>query len=109
MLTHVVLFWAKADLTAAERADFADGLRTLLSIPKVSAGWVGTPSATERAVVDRSYTFGLTLRFEDLAAHDAYQIDPIHDAFHARCAGYWTKVAVYDVDDLPEDAGPRSR
>src|SRR6187401_1426453 len=29
MLTHVVLFWAKADLTAAERADFAGGLRTL--------------------------------------------------------------------------------
>ena len=109
MLTHVVLFWAKADLTASERADFAAGLRTLLSIPKVSAGWVGTPSGTDRAVVDRSYTFGLTLRFEDLAAHDAYQIDPIHDAFHARCARYWTKVAVYDVDDLPDDASPRSR
>ncbi len=91
---------AKADLTGAERADFAGGLRTLLSIPTVRAGWVGTPSATNRAVVDRSYAFGLTLRFEDLAAHDAYQLDPIHDAFHARCAKYWTKVAVYDVDDL---------
>ena len=101
MLTHVVLFWAKADLTPAERADFAGGLRTLLSIPAVSAGWVGTPSATNRPVVDRSYTFGLTVRFEDLAAHDAYQIHPIHDAFHSRCAKYWTKVAVYDVDDLP--------
>ena len=102
MLTHVVFFWAKADLTAAERADFAGGLRTLLSIPSVSAGWVGTPSATNRAVVDRSYTFGLTVRFEDLAAHDAYQVDPIHDAFHARCVRYWTRVAVYDVDDLPD-------
>lgn len=101
MLTHVVLFWAKPDLTAAERADFAAGLRTLLSIATVSTGWVGTPSATDRPVIDRSYTFGLTLRFDNLAAHDAYQIDPIHDAFHARCAKYWTKVAVYDVDDLP--------
>ena len=101
MLTHVVLFWAKADPTTAERADFAGGLRTLLSSPAVSEGWVGTPSATNRAVVDRSYTFGLTLRFADLAAHDAYQIDPIHGAFHARCVKYWTKVAVYDVDDLP--------
>ena len=104
MLTHVVFFWAKADLTAAERADIAGGHRTQLSIPKVSAGWVGTPTATDRTVVDRSYTFGLTVRFEGLAEHDAYQIDPIHDAFHARCAKYWTKVAVYDVDDLPEDA-----
>jgi hypothetical protein len=101
MLTHVVLFWAKADLAAAERADFAGGLQTLLSIPTVSAGWVGTPAVTDRAVVDRSYTFALTLRFADMAAHDAYQIDPIHNAFHARCSRYWTKVAVYDVDDLP--------
>ena len=100
MLTHVVLFWAKPELTVAERADFAAGLSTLLSIPAVSAGWVGTPSATNRAVVDRSYTFGLTVRFADLAAHDAYQLDPIHGAFHARCVKYWTKVAVYDVDDL---------
>jgi len=101
MLTHVVLFWAKPDLTAAERADFAGGLRTLPSIPAVSTGWVGTPSATNRPAVDRSYTFALTLRFQDLAAHDAYQIDPIHNAFHARCAKYWMKVVVYDVDDLP--------
>ena len=101
MLTHVVLFWAKPELTVAERADFASGLKTLLSIPAVTAGWVGTPSGTNRTVVDRSYTFGLTVRLADLAAHDAYQIDPIHDAFHARCAKYWTRVAVYDVDDLP--------
>ena len=66
MLTHVVLFWAKPELTVAERADFAAGLSTLLSIPAVNAGWVGTPSGTNRPVVDRSYTFGLTVRFTDL-------------------------------------------
>jgi hypothetical protein len=101
MMTHVVLFWAREDLSAAERADFAAGLQTLLSIPMVRAGWVGTPSGTHRPVVDRTYAFGLTLRFDDLAGHDAYQVHPIHDAFHARCSRYWAKVAVYDVDDLP--------
>ena len=101
MLTHTVLFWAKDDLTTAERADFQAGLRTLLDIPTVSAGWVGTPAATpERSVVDASYAFALTLRFPDLAAHDAYQTDPTHDAFHERCAKYWSKVAVYDSDDV---------
>jgi hypothetical protein len=100
MLTHVVLFWAKDNLTASERADFAAGLGTLLAIPTVGAGWVGSPATTNRSVVDRSYTFGLTLRFKDVAAHDAYQVDPIHDAFHDRCAKYWQKVAVYDIDDL---------
>lgn len=100
MLTHVVLFWAKDDLTAAERGEFAASLRTLPSAPSVSAGWVGTPAATNRPVIDRSYTFALTLRFESLADHDKYQVDPIHDAFHDRCAKYWTKVLVYDFDDL---------
>ena len=64
-------------------------------------GWVGTPAATPgRSVVDASYAFALTLRFTSLAAHDAYQTDPIHDAFHDRCAKYWNKVAVYDYDDV---------
>jgi hypothetical protein len=100
MLTHVVLFWSKDNLTASDSADFAAGLRTLLAIPMVAAGWVGSPAATNRSVVDRSYTFGLTLRFKDVAAHDAYQADPIHDAFHARCSNYWQKVMVYDIDDM---------
>ena len=86
--------------TTAERGDFEAGLRTLPSAPSVSTGWVGTPSATNRPVIDRSYTFALTLRFENLEAHDKYQVDPIHDAFHDRCAKYWTKVLVYDFDDV---------
>ena len=101
MLTHTVLFWAKDGLTAPERADFEAGLRTLPTISTVSTGWVGTPAATaERSVVDASYAFALTLRFANMAAHDAYQTDPVHDVFHDRCAKYWKKVAVYDYDDL---------
>ena len=104
MLTHTVFFWAKDDLSPAQRADFQAGLLTLPGVPSVSAGWVGTASDTNREVIDRSYTFALLLRFKDLAGHDAYQVDPIHDAFHARCARYWTKVAVYDVEDLHPEA-----
>jgi Stress responsive A/B Barrel Domain len=102
MLTHTVFFWAKDDLSSAQLADFQAGLVTLPRIPSVSAGWAGTASATTlRKAVDRSYTFALSLRFKDLAAHDAYQTDPIHDAFHARCEKYWKRVVVYDFDDLP--------
>jgi len=101
MLTHTVFFWAKDDLTPAQRADFQAGLSTLPGIPSVSGGSVGTPAATNREVIDRSYAFALSLRFKDLAAHDAYQSDPIHDAFHDRCEKYWKRVVVYDFDDLP--------
>jgi hypothetical protein len=100
MLTHTVFFWAKDDLTSAQLKDFESGLRTLPAIATVSDGWVGTVAATERPVIDRSYTFALCLRFKDLAAHDAYQVDPIHDAFHARCEPYWQKVLVYDFEDV---------
>jgi hypothetical protein len=99
MLSHVVFFWSKADLSAAEMADFEAGLRTLLTIPLVVDGSVGVPAGTDRPVVERSYAFALSLRFKDLAAHDAYQVDPIHDAFHARCMKYWSKVVVYDFVD----------
>jgi hypothetical protein len=100
MLSHTVLFWAKDDLTAEQLKDFEAGLRTLPGIPLVSEGWVGTASATNRKVVDRSYTFALLLRFKDLAAHDAYQTHPIHDAFHDRCVKYWRRVVVYDFEDI---------
>jgi len=102
MHTHTVLFWAKDDLTAAERTEFQAGLCKLPTISWVRAAYIGRPSATKRSVVDSSYAFALTLRFDDLAGHDAYQIDPIHDDFVARCSKYWKKVVVYDYDDLAE-------
>jgi hypothetical protein len=100
MLTHTVFFWAKDDLTVEQLKDFEGGLRTLLDIPLVSDGHLGTPATTNRKVVDRSYTFALSLRFKDLAAHDAYQTHPVHDVFHNRCANYWRRVVVYDFDDI---------
>ena len=53
----------------------------------------------ERPSVDRSYAFALQLKFDDIAAHDAYQIDPVHKAFHERCKNYWSKALVYDFVD----------
>lgn len=96
MLTHCVFFWSQEGLSPEQAADFEGALHTLVSIPSVSSGTVGVPAATDRPAVDRSYSYALMLQFEDLAAHDAYQVDPIHNAFHARCMKYWRKVAVYD-------------
>ena len=99
MLNHCVFFWAKEGLTAEEAADFERGLTSLLAIPSVVKGTVGVPAATDRPNVERSYSHALALVFQDVAGHDAYQVHPIHNAFHARCVGYWTKVAVYDFVD----------
>lgn len=96
MLTHCVFFWLRVTLTDEEIADFERGLRTLPGIPGVLDGSVGVPAATNRSVVERSYQYGLMLRFKDMAGHDAYQAHPIHSQFHTRFERYWTNAVVYD-------------
>ncbi|MES1204566.1 MAG: Dabb family protein [Pseudomonadota bacterium] len=101
MLTHCVFFWAQGDLAPADVADFEAGLHTLLAIPTVISGTVGVPATTDRPSVDRTYSHALMLTFADVAGHDAYQVHPIHNAFHKRCVQYWRKATVYDFVDRP--------
>ena len=100
MLVHSVYFWLKPELTAAQRAEFLRGVETLTAItPQVVQGHVGTPAAVpETPVVDRSFAVGLTAIFRDVAAHNAYQTDPVHLAFLGKFKSYWTRVQVYDAE-----------
>jgi hypothetical protein len=100
MFTHCVFFWLKLSLPAEETAVFERGLRSLIGTPGVIDGSIGVPAPTVRSVVERSYSYGLVLRFKDKAAHDAYQVHPIHDQFHNRCQPMWTNVVVYDFVDI---------
>ena len=99
MLVHVVFFWLKPGLTPEQEARFKTGVNSLLSIPNLLHGHVGPPAATEkRPVIDTSYSYGLLTMFKDVAAHDAYQEDPIHLTFLESCKQYWEKVQVYDFE-----------
>ena len=96
MFTHCVFFWLKSDISAQERVSFERGLASLLGISSVVRGSFGVPAATDRPVVERSYSYGLTVCFENLAGHDAYQVDAIHHAFLEQCSQLWSRVQVYD-------------
>lgn len=99
MLVHVVFFWLKPGLTREQEAAFTAGVNSLLTVPGLLHGHVGPPAATEaRPVIDRSYSYGLLTAFKDVAAHDAYQVDPVHLKFIETCKQYWTKVQVYDFE-----------
>jgi Stress responsive A/B Barrel Domain len=99
MLIHTVFFWLKPELTAAQRTDFRRGVESLAAIKYVEKVYVGAPASTpDRPVIDKTYAVGLTVIFRDLAAHDAYQVDPIHLAFVAKFSGCWTRVQVYDAE-----------
>ena len=99
MLVHSVYFWLKADLGEDDRASFRRGLEALGEIPTVRALYVGAPAATAaRPVIDQSYTFGLTVVFDDLTAQDAYQVHPLHVGFVQTWSPMWDKIVVYDAD-----------
>lgn len=96
MFVHAVYFWLRPDLTAAQRAQFAAGVRSLGAIDGVQQGYIGEPAPTDRPVIERSYSQSLVLVFADQAAHDAYQVHPVHDQFRAECGGFWTTVRIFD-------------
>lgn len=102
MFIHSVYFTLRADLTPAERDRFLAGARSLTAIGPVAGSSLGRPAGTDRPVIDRDYSYGLVLTFPDRAAHDAYQTDPVHDAFRDGCAPLWSAVRIFDLDtDLP--------
>lgn len=100
MLIHSVFFYLRTDLTAAQREEFLkDGLESLLPIRSVTQAYIGRPAAiAPRPVVDASYDFALNVLFENIEAHNAYQIDPLHTKFIERFKSYWTKVQIYDAE-----------
>lgn len=99
MLVHTVYFWLKPELSPQQRADFRRGVETLGTIKAVEKVYIGTPAKTEkRPVIDDSYSVGLTVLCKDIAAHDQYQVDPIHHAFIDTFKTYWTRVQIYDAE-----------
>jgi glyoxylate carboligase len=98
MMIHSVYFWLKPELSAAQRETFKRGLDSLGAISTVDKIYIGVPAATpRRPLIDSSYSYALVLLFKDLAAHDAYQIDPIHVAFNNSCRELWARVQIYDA------------
>ena len=97
MFVHSVYFWLKSDLTPAQEALFVERATALTTLPSVTHGWIGKPAATDRPVIDRTYSYGLVVVFEDEAGHDDYQVHPIHDAFR-ELHDMWTAVKIYDFE-----------
>ena len=99
MFIHSVYFWLRDDLPEEQRATFVEQARALTTIETVRHGWLGVPAPTDRPVIDRSYSYALTVVFDDEAAQDVYQDHPVHDRFRDECGSFWTRVLIYDSID----------
>lgn len=97
MHVHNVYFWLKDDSDNQTLVNFEQGLHSLTTDPFVVSGYYGRPADTERDVVENTYTYGLVLVFNDLAAHDQYQAGKVHLQFVDEHQAKWERVAVYDI------------
>ena len=84
--------------TDEQKIAFKLSLSTLEKIEVVKFFHLGIPAPIERAVVDTTYTFSLFLAFEDMAAHDVYQVHPLHKAFLEEFRVFFDKVVIYDAE-----------
>lgn len=97
MLAHHVLFWLNANTTEEQKIAFKKGLESLKEIETVKTFHIGTPAPIDRAVVDITYSFSLTIFFEDMAGHDVYQVHQLHQSFLDEFRVLFEKVVIYDA------------
>ncbi|MVN75207.1 Dabb family protein [Hymenobacter sp. HMF4947] len=97
VFVHHVLFYTPATASDADRAQLLEGLQLLRGIPSIKLAHIGTPAATDRSVIDRTYTYSWLCFFESAAAELNYQQHPLHDEFRRQYASYWEKVVIYDA------------
>jgi len=100
MFIHHVYFWLKNAESKDDKDKLVEGLKKLSKVKIIRSFHIGQPAATNRDVVDRSYSVSWLVMFDDLAAQDSYQSDPIHLKFVEECSALWSKVIVYDSVDI---------
>jgi hypothetical protein len=100
MHIHNVYFWLKDGLADQALTTFEQGLNKLANDPAVKTGYFGKPADTHRDVVENSYSYGLVLVFDDMAAHDQYQVGEVHHQFLDDNASKWDKVVVHDIESI---------
>jgi len=100
MFIHHVYFWLKNPGSEEDRTKLIDGLKKLSKVNTIKKFYIGAPAATNRGVIERSYSVSWLLFFDDPTAQDSYQTDPIHLKFVEECSALWNKVVVYDSIDV---------
>ena len=94
---HHVLFYLKNPGNEADKAKLLEGLNMLAKVPTIKMVHIGTPAATNRAVIERSYAYSWLCLFDSAADEEVYQKHPIHDDFRNNYATLWEKVVIYDA------------
>ncbi len=95
MITHFVVIRTKSGENASK---ILEGLQTLKQIKCADSVSFGSPVASERPVVDDTFTAALCVQCKDSQTLSQYLNDPIHVKFaQDYLKKYQAKITVYDV------------
>ncbi|WP_423146918.1 Dabb family protein [Rubrolithibacter danxiaensis] len=97
---HHVYFWLKNPDSQEDKEKLIEALKKLSKVKTIKEFHIGLPSSTNRDVIDRSYSVSWMLFFKNKADQDSYQVDPIHLKFVEENSSLWSKVVVYDSEDI---------
>lgn len=98
---HTVYFWLHNPDNTNDREAFQTSLTKFINqSPYITTKHIGIPAKTNRDVIDNSYTYSLLLTFKDKETQDQYQEEPAHKQFIAESSHLWSKVIVYDSENL---------
>ena len=97
LFIHHVFFWLKEPVTPEVRTRFETALNKLVTVETIVGYHLGVPAATDREVIDATYTYSLVVTFKNKADQDIYQTHDIHLKFIANCQDLWERVVVYDT------------
>ena len=100
-IVHHVFVWLKNPDSKEDRDKLVAGVKTLAKIETVRELRVGIVADTEkRDVVDKSWAVSELMFFSDLAGQAVYQNHPVHLEFIKNHSMLWSKVVVYDVQEV---------
>lgn len=94
---HIVFFWLKDPQNKESREKFLGHLNSFVDhVDMIRTKHIGTPAATDRPVIDNTWTYSLVLSFDSKDEHDVYQDHGLHKKFIADAGELWERVQVYD-------------
>lgn len=86
-----MLFYLKNPGNEEDKAKLLEGLTKLARCPTIKLVHMGTPAATHRNVIERSYAYSWLCFFDTPPDEEEYQNHPIHDEFRNHYAHLWEK------------------
>lgn len=100
-IAHHVFFWLKNSNSIEDRDKLVEGVKSLSKIELVKEIHVGIVASTEkRDVIDTSWAVSELMFFNTLEGQAAYQNHPVHLEFIKNYSALWSKVVVYDVQEV---------